>query len=174
MQGKWAEADRAVQEGLDAFAGATSTDRDRVLLVKAQTLILRGRLAEARDIIKNDMSTLALYPSAISSVYHLYDITGDSAGAAAYLSEVLSRLGDAPSNIPNSAVYSSLGHIARLFRERSMCEEAASVYQTVLSTCELDSAQRLVVSAKLVEALSCTSEGALKYLQRLPEVASFI
>lgn len=153
------------------FSGP-SCDRDRLLLLQAQTLILRKRYDEAREIIADKMSSIALYPSAISAVYHLYDLSGDSDGAASFLSGVLSRLESSSGAIPGPAVYASLGNIARLYRERGMCADAACVYQTVLSVCDLDSLQRLTISAKLVETLSHTQEGALKYLQRLPEVCN--
>jgi hypothetical protein len=180
IQGRWAEADAAVAEGLRQYA-EPSADRDRLLLLRAQTLILRGQLQEAREIVANGMSTLSLYPSSISAVYHLFALSGDAAAAEAYLGDVVTRLeaaaaaaSSAAPPLPGPALLASLGHLARLLRGRGLCAEAAGVYLTALSSCELDSAQRLVASAQLVECLSHTTEGAAKYMQRLPEVLSYV
>ena len=169
MQGKWVEVDAILEEGLRKFPSATA-DRDRLFLLKAQTLILRGCFEEARIVMESSLSTISLYPSTISALYYLFDISGDSAGAESFLSATLSRLESAPGSIPSAALYASLGFIGKLYRERDMCAQAASVYQTVLSVCELNGDQRVVVSAKLVESLSHTEDGAAKYIQRLPEV----
>lgn len=170
MQGKWAEVDSIIEGGLSKFP-SSDTDRDRLFLLSAQTMILRGRLKEARELIANSISsTISLYPASISSIYYLYEMVGDKNGAETFLSSVLRKLECSSGVVPASAMFASLSHIARLYRERGLCAAAASVYQTILSSCELNSPQRVVILAKLVETLSHTEEGPEKYVLRLPEV----
>ena len=172
MQGKWADLDDILKNGLQHY-NEPSLDRDRLLLLQAQTLIFRGLLNEARNIISNGITTIQYYPATVSSIYYLYELTGDLPAGEMYLSDVVSRLENI-STLPSSTVFVTLGQIARLFRQRGMCNEASRVYEQILSTCELDSSQRLVTTAKLVECLSHTEDGAQKYMQRLPEVNIFI
>lgn len=173
IQGKWADVDALVEDALSIFS-KPSSDRDRILLLKAQTLILRNKFAEARSVLSSDMSTLSYYPSTVSAIYALYELSGDGAAAQSHLADAVTVLTSDKHDVPSSCVYIALKNIARLYRECGMFAQAVGVYQSVLSTCELDESQRLSVLVKLIESLSHTPEGAVKYLQRLSEVLLFI
>ena len=169
-QNKIADADACIESGLKACAGNSAADKDRILLLKAQILINRGLLVEARHIISGGLSTIAWSPSVISSVYELYRLSGNAADGLRYLSDCVSQI-IAPSNGASEALKTAaLTEIARVHRSEGRCAEAAAVYQSVLSSCELEQSERLRIIAKLVEALSYTAESPEKYFQGLPEV----
>ena len=133
-------------------------------------MINRGRLSEARELIANELPSISFHPASISSVYHLYSLTGDSQSAQKSLISAVEGLCGQGSSVSDSEKFAAMMEIARLQRSLGNCEEASKVYQAILSNCELETAQRLTVIAKLVEALSHTEENGEKYMRSLSQV----
>lgn len=160
----------------------SSHDIIPLLILKAQTFILRRDYSKAEEIISS-LNDLKYTPAVISTIYQLKNLQEDPETpskpphAISYLLLTAKKLDDPSLQISESLRATSLFQISQELEQNGYYEETATTLQSLMNRCSssIDSTERFMISSKIAIALSYVLPAdAEKITRSLPKVIYYL
>lgn len=167
---------------IEDISSQSKIDITPLLILKAQTFILRELYSKAEEVINQLNEDLKYSPAVISTIYQLKVLQQNSentkpSSSILYLLSIAKKLEDSSLNISDTNRTFSLYQISQELDENGYYQESANVLQTIINrySSSIDSSERFMISSKIAIALSYVSPTeAEKVTRSLPKVKLYL